>query len=212
MNPGIYLLADPEVLPPLEWPRVLPPVLKSGIVLLQLRVKSQDARYRLRLAEQCRALSAAAKVRFVVNDDIALAQACSADGVHLGQSDGAVSAAREQLGPGAIIGRTCHGQLALVDAANAEGADYASVGALFSSRTKPLAPPASLPLLQSAVKSSAIPICAIGGIHENNIVSVVQSGAKLVAVCGSVLRAADPAEASRRLVRLFADEYQHQSV
>lgn len=209
MNTGIYLLLDPDVRSPDDWPDILPDILQSRLAFAQLRVKTTSKAYRQRLANLCQEQCARFGVPLLINDDVELAHSSGAAGVHLGQTDGSIAHARSILGDTAIIGQTCHDQLPLVDAAIANGADYASIGALFQSRTKPGAQPAPLSVLQQAVVRSSIPICAIGGINENNVSLVLERGPTLVAVCGGVLRAQNPAEATRRLVRLFADEYQH---
>ncbi len=211
-QPGIYLLVDPDVLPPERWESVLPAVLKQNLALIQLRAKNRPRQETERLARQLLRWCRDAGRPLLINDDLELAVRMGAQGVHLGQSDGSLANARQLLGAAAIIGRTCHSDLALLDAAAAEGADYASIGALFPSRTKPQARAASLEVLQNAKRRSALPVCAIGGIDASTLSDVTRCGADLVAVCGAILRAADPAEATRHLVRLFADERKHTAV
>lgn len=211
-QPGIYLLIDPDVLPVERWAAVLPAVLKQNLSLVQLRVKNRSAEETERMARQLQHWCRDAGRPLLINDELELAIDIGAQGVHLGQSDGSLANARQRLGETAIIGRTCHADLALLDAAAAQGADYASIGALYPSRTKPQAHRASLEVLQRATRRNTVPVCAIGGINPNTMAEVVRCGAALVAVCGAVLRAEDPAEATRHLVRLFADERKHTAV
>ncbi len=209
---GIYLLVDPDVLPVERWGAVLAPVLEQDLALVQLRVKNRPQAATEAMAQRLQGWCQKARRPLLINDDVGLALQVGAAGVHLGQSDGDIAHARERLGPGAIIGRTCHDDLALVSRAVSEGADYASIGALFPSHTKPAARTTTLPVLHKAAQRGDIPICAIGGIDAASLPQVVSQGASLVAVCGAVLRADNPAEAARRLVRLFADERQYPAV
>lgn len=164
--------------------------LAGGCQWLQYRDKSQDATKRLREALALKALCAQYQAKLIINDDVALAEAVAADGVHLGQGDGSVSAARERLGERAIIGITCHDQIALAQRGLKEGASYIAFGAFFPSKTKPGAQPAPLSLLSEAAQLGA-PVIAIGGINVSNCQAVVKAGATGIAVCHSLFAAED---------------------
>lgn len=125
----------------------------------------------------------------LINDDVELAAAIGADGVHLGQSDGSLLAARARLGSDAIIGVTCHGQVSLAQIAARDGASYVAFGAMFSSGTKPLAQPCPLSVLTHARAQLALPLVAIGGITPDNAASVIDAGAQAVAVIASLWQA-----------------------
>ncbi len=202
---GLYLLLGPQDLPEAQWEARLPALLAAGPALLQLRSKA-DAAARRRQAERLLPLCAQAGVPLIINDDIALAARVGAAGVHLGQGDGAPARARAALGPDALIGRTCHAALALLRQAAREGADYASMGALYPSATKPAAPRASLPTLRAACATGTLPICAIGGIQARHLAQVQAAGARLAAVSGAVWQAPDPARALAALVRSWAHD------
>ncbi|MEN8718959.1 MAG: thiamine phosphate synthase [Oceanococcaceae bacterium] len=203
---GIYLLIDPDVLDPAHWPRVLPAVLEQPLALVQLRCKRRGPQLTQALADSVADWCVVAGRPLLINDDVGLAQTVGAAGVHLGQGDGSVIDARARLGPEAIIGRTCHADLALVDQAVADGVSYLSIGAMYPSSTKPGARPATRATLRAAIQRSSVPVCAIGGIGPNQVPALRSDGASLLAVCGAILRAPDPAEAARDLVRLFGDE------
>nr|MBV6628957.1 thiamine phosphate synthase [Oceanococcus sp. HetDA_MAG_MS8] len=198
---GLYLLVDPEVLPAKQWMRVLPQVLAQPWALVQLRAKIGDATQQLSWANNLAAMCREYARPLLINDRVDLALACKAQGVHLGQSDGSLQAARQALGPQAIIGRTAHADLALVEEAAQDGADYASIGAIFASGTKPQAKPASLALLRQATQTQRIPICAIGGINTQNLDAVLDCQPALIAVCGAVLSAANPGQQAADLMR-----------
>jgi thiamine-phosphate pyrophosphorylase len=142
-------------------------------------------------------------VLFIVNDDVTLAKETQADGVHLGREDASLVQARAQLGPKVIIGLSCYNELARVETAQAQGADYVAFGRFFPSRTKPRAVPANLDLLREAKKKLRIPVVAIGGITPENGASLIAAGADALAVIEGVFGQADVRAAATRYSRLF---------
>lgn len=145
---GLYAITDSELLKG----RLLPYVeaaLKGGATLLQYRDKSSDDARRLREAETLRELCNRYGAALIINDDAELAARLGV-GLHLGQGDGSLSAARALLGRQAIIGGTCHAQLELAEAAAKEGVSYVAFGRFFNSTTKPGAPSADIALLAAA--------------------------------------------------------------
>ncbi|PWK86613.1 thiamine phosphate synthase [Fulvimonas soli] len=175
--------------------------LAGGARLVQYRDKTADAARRLAEARALKALCAAHGVPLIVNDDIALAQAAGADGVHLGEHDGSLAQARAQLGERAIIGVSCYDSLARARAAAAEGASYVAFGAFFPSPTKPRARRADPGLLRQSA-ALGVPRVAIGGITADNARPLVDAGADYLAVISAVFGAADIAAAARRLADL----------
>ena len=178
--------------------------LGAGAVLLQYRNKSApDALQR----EQFRALQPICvrhDVPLIVNDDVELALEFGADGVHVGEHDAGVAAARASLGPGAIVGASCYDDLDRARAAAQAGASYLAFGAFFPSATKPNARRASLPLLHDAA-SFGLPRVAIGGITPDNAGPLLAAGADFLAVVSDVFDAPDIAAAVRRYAPLFQD-------
>ena len=139
----------------------------------------------------------------LINDNALISQTLGADGAHLGQTDGSLSEARLNLGPGAILGRTCHDSRSLMREAVRDGATYCAFGRLFESQTKPGASGLSLKQLQELIDQCPIPVAAIGGITADNGRQVLDTGVSMLAVSGSVFRAKDIGEAARRLKNLF---------
>ena len=137
--------------------------LDGGARILQYRNKGNDAVRRLWQANILKSLAQSRGALFIVNDDVALAEAIRADGVHLGRDDDAIAAARARLGDGAIIGASCYNSLDLARSAVAAGASYVAFGAVFASGTKPGAVHAPLSLFADAA-SLGVPRVAIGGI------------------------------------------------
>jgi thiamine-phosphate pyrophosphorylase len=177
--------------------------LRGGARLIQYRDKSGDRRRREREAGALRALCTRHGALLIINDDVELALATGAHGVHLGQDDMPLNEARRKLGDRAIIGITCHDRLDLAIAAQLGGADYVAFGAMYPSPTKSATVRAPLALIAQARESLAIPICAIGGIDADNARAVIRAGADMVAVVSGVFARPDPEAEARRLAAVF---------
>jgi thiamine-phosphate pyrophosphorylase len=144
-------------------------------------------------------------VPLVVNDDLELAVALGADGVHLGRDDGDPRKARERL-PVAILGVSCYNDPARAAMAAAAGADYVGIGSVFSSPTKPQAVRAHLEVIAEARRVARIPVAAIGGITIANAGEAVAAGADMIAVLSALFDVPDVAQAARGLSRPFVKE------
>lgn len=185
------LLADGRLLPFTE------AALRGGARLLQYRDKSDNDARRLREAEALRELCDRYGAQLIINDDAELAARLGV-GLHLGQEDGSLGAARALLGRKAIIGATCHARLDLADQATREGASYIAFGRFFDSHTKPGAPAATLDLLAAARQRFSVPITAIGGVTLANAPSLIAQGADLIAVVHALFAAESASEVERR--------------
>ena len=198
---GLYAITPDEV----DTRRLLgriEPVLDTGIALLQYRNKAADAALRQDQALLLRLLCGCYGVPLIINDDVALAKAIGADGVHLGERDGDITAARATLGNHAIIGVSCHDSLDRAQSLAADGANYLAFGAFYPSAIKPDAPRARPELLHSA-KRFDLPLVAIGGIRTQNVRSLRDAGADLIAVISGLWDAPDPAAAAREYITAF---------
>lgn len=194
---GLYAITDSVLL---AEGRLLPYVeaaLKGGARLLQYRDKSTDHPRRLAEARALQALCADYHASLIINDDCALAAELGV-GLHLGQTDGSLAEARRRLGPEAIIGATCHAQLALAEQAQAAGASYLAFGRFFDSQTKPGAPAATPALLAEAKARFHRPLVAIGGVTRDNAPLLIAQGADLLAVVHALFAADSTAEVERR--------------
>jgi len=163
---------------------------------LQYRQKDADAPRRLAQAAALQALCAQAGVPLIINDDVALAAAIGAAGVHLGEDDGDIAAARARLGPDAIIGASCYDDAILAEHAVSAGASYVAFGAFFPTTSKVTTRRATAALLAGAA-ALGVPRVAIGGITPDNMGPLVAAGADLVAVIGGVFEAADSVAAAQ---------------
>lgn len=198
---GLYAITDTDLLAGHLLPTV-EAALAGGAAIVQYRDKSDDHQRRESEARALLALCHRHDRPLLINDDVALALAIGADGVHLGRSDGALALARQQLGPDAIIGATCHDSLLYAAEAVAEGASYLAFGAIYPSATKPGARRAALETL-TAARRFDLPIVAIGGISTDNAAPVIAAGADCVAVINALWSAPDITARARAFSRLF---------
>ena len=204
LKPGLYAITDSDLLPEHTLLPAVASALRGGAVLVQYRDKRSAAVTRLQQARDLVSLCREAGVPLIINDDPALAKRVGADGVHLGQSDGSLAAARQLLGESAILGATCHGDLRLAESACRDGADYLAFGRFHGSSTKPKAPDADQSILAEAHRFER-PLTAIGGITLDNGAELIRAGADMLAVIGGLFgHGADQTEQlARGFTRLF---------
>jgi thiamine-phosphate pyrophosphorylase len=177
--------------------------LRGGARIIQYRDKSGDPRQRQHSAAGLRALTHHYGSLLIINDDPQLAKRVRADGVHLGQDDADMAAARALLGNDAIIGVSCYNRFELAQQASANGADYIAFGRFFPSCTKPHAVRAELDLLRRAQQELALPVAAIGGITAENASDLIAAGADMLAVVADLFGHDDIEAAARRYQRCF---------
>jgi thiamine-phosphate pyrophosphorylase len=202
--PGLYAITDTDLLAG-HLRRSVEAALQGGVRVLQYRDKSTfiDRAQRMDEALVLLHLCRQHGIPLLIDDDIELALATGADGVHLGQSDTPLQVARARLGPDAIIGATCHDSLELAAIAAASGASYLAFGAMYPSPTKPDAPSAQLATL-TAARRFGLPVVAIGGIRSDNAAPVIAAGADNVAVISDLWNAPDITARAKEFARLFA--------
>ena len=177
--------------------------LAGGVRILQYRNKSANAALRREQGTALLALCREARIPFVINDDLDLARAIRADGLHLGRDDVSIAVARAQLGEDKLLGVSCYDRLELALAAREAGADYVAFGSAFPSSTKPEATRAPLSLYREARARLDLPIVAIGGITTENAHNVIEAGADAVAVISALFDSPDIEAAARSFSRLF---------
>ncbi len=181
-------------------------ILGAGCRVLQYRNKQTSDCHRQEQAVALRGLTRKFKAKLIINDDLDLALFAEADGVHLGEDDGQLAAARVRLnaaGAGKILGASCYQSLPLALAAAHAGADYLAFGSFFASPTKPQAKRADPALLNAAKRETGLPVCAIGGITADNANLLVAAGADLLAVISALYDAPDPHQAALKFPPLF---------
>jgi thiamine-phosphate pyrophosphorylase len=174
--------------------------LKAGVAMLQYRNKSMSRDKRLLQAKELAPLARGYGVPLIVNDDVEIALAVGANGVHIGKDDGDLAAARSKLA-GKILGASCYDSLEGARAAVRLGADYVAFGSVFPSPTKPDARRAPLSLFR---RDLGVPLCAIGGITLENAPAVIAAGASLLAVITDVFDAPDIGARAAQYRKLFS--------
>ncbi|WP_166269798.1 thiamine phosphate synthase [Marinobacter caseinilyticus] len=208
LKPGLYAITDSNLLPGDSVLTAVEAAVRGGATLVQYRDKTSSLAERTRLAKSLTSLCQAFQVPLIINDEPELALISGASGVHLGQTDGDLPLARQQLGNQAILGATCHGDIALADSACRAGADYLAFGRFFQSSTKPGAPSAELPVL-AAAKQFGRPLVAIGGITLENGANLIQAGADHLAVVGGLFDCDDIEQRARAFSELFQRFHPH---
>ncbi|WP_453990204.1 thiamine phosphate synthase [Bacillus nitroreducens] len=178
--------------------------LKGGITFLQLREKNLDYDEFLQEAIELKMLTSFYNIPFVINDNVEVALACDADGVHVGQEDLPVEKVREMIGPDKILGVSAQNvEQAL--AAEKAGADYLGIGSVFPTSTKHDAKPMTFETVQEICKSVSIPVVAIGGIAKTNILDLAGSGVDGVAVVSAIFAQSDITAATEELRKLSTE-------
>ena len=178
--------------------------LKAGVTLVQLREKELDDEAFLVEAREIKKLTDRYQVPLIINDNVEVALACDAAGVHVGQEDLEAGRVRELLGPDKILGVTAK-TVEQARRAQAAGADYLGSGAVFGSATKKNAKPMTKELLREITASVSIPVVAIGGINQENVHELAETGIAGVAVVSGIFAEADIAGAVDRLRREVED-------
>ena len=199
---GLYVITDTTRYQREALVDAVSAAIAGGARVVQYRDKSGERGRRREeaaaLAELCRRHDRP----FIVNDDVALAIAVGADGVHLGRDDAALADTRARFaaeGLDAIIGVSCYADRLRAERAAAEGADYLAFGAMFPSPTKPHAPGAPAEVLGWAREHLGRPVCGIGGITAANVGDLMVHRPDMIAVISEVFAAPDVRAAAEAL-------------
>ena len=201
---GLYAITDERLIAEEHFSEAIEAALQGGANIIQYRDKSDNQQKRLQQAQTLRALCTRYDATCIINDDIELAKAVNADGVHLGQDDIKIAHARQSLGDKAIIGISCYNDIELALTAEKNSADYVAFGTMFSSPTKPDAVTAGPDIISQAKKQLSVPVCAIGGITDENIHQLVQQQSDMAAVISSLFAADDIRHSARLLSKHFS--------
>ena len=172
--------------------------LRGGVTFVQLREKNMEHDAFRKEALEIRDLCRAYRVPFVLDDDVSLAMEVDADGIHVGQSDMEAGDVRALIGPDRILGvSACTVEEAV--AAEQRGADYLGVGAVFPTGSKDDARPVTRETLRKICEAVTIPVIAIGGITEQNVMELAGSGICGVAVISAIFGQPEIESATKRL-------------
>ena len=194
----LYAVTDRRWVGDSTLPEQVEEAIKGGVTFVQLREKNLDEEHFLKEAGEIKELCKRYNVPFVINDNVDIAAAIDADGVHVGQSDMEAGDVRDRLGPGKIIGVSAQTvEQALL--AEERGADYLGVGAVFSTGSKEDAVEVPHDTLKDICSAVKIPVIAIGGIDKDNVKSLAGSGICGIAVISAIFGAAHIKEAAQEL-------------
>ena len=182
----LYLITPPAFEPAVFAETLREALDADDVACVQLRLKGADDDEVRRAADVLRPACHERDVALLINDRPDLAAATGADGVHIGQEDADVAAARAAVGADGIVGVTCHDSLHLAMEAGEAGADYVAFGAFYGSTSKEPATRATPELLRRWSEATVIPCVAIGGITPANCRPLVVAGADFLAVIGAV--------------------------
>ncbi len=177
--------------------------LEGGATFIQLREKHLDEQHFLEEAKELKKLCAKYHVPFVINDNVEIALAIEADGVHVGQSDMEAGDVREKLGADKIIGVSAQTVEQAV-LAQERGADYLGVGAVFPTGSKDDADDVSYETLKAICEAVSIPVIAIGGISRDNVEQLSGSGICGIAVISAIFAQKEIKEATKELKEITA--------
>ena len=196
---SLCLVADAESAGGRNLLDIIREAVSGGVTLVQLRAKHLPAASFLELARKTSSLLCKKQIPLIINDRPDIALACGAAGVHLGQEDLPIDAARQILGKARLIGISVS-NLKEARQAEKEGADYVGLGPIFSTLTKetPLAP-LGLQGLRRVCSRLSLPVLAVGGINRDNAAGVIRDGADGLAVVSAIMAAKNVAKATREL-------------
>jgi thiamine-phosphate pyrophosphorylase len=199
---GLYVIIDVAFLRGRRAPDVAAQAIRGGATTIQLRAKERGVRDFLASAIELKKRCAEHNVLFIVNDSLEVALVSGADGLHVGQDDLPVAAARHLLPVDKILGVSAR-TLTEARKARAEGADYLGVGAIFPTATKHAAGATGVNVIKKIKEAMDLPLVAIGGINKDNLLKVMQAGADAAAVISAVMGANDIEKATRQLADII---------
>jgi len=199
---GLYVIIDTEMLKGRSHAEVTIQVIRGGARVVQLRDKYLSKDKLLAVGLALKSICAERNVLFTMNDYLDIALAAGADGLHLGQGDLPVKAARQLLPLDKILGiSTTNVEQAVTGLA--DGADHVAVGSIYPTSTKETAVVVGLESLRQVRQAVSAPLVAIGGINKDNVADVIAAGADAVAVISGVIAADSPEVASRQIAGIF---------
>ncbi|MCR0329271.1 thiamine phosphate synthase [[Clostridium] innocuum] len=194
----LYLISDSTGLTEDEFLRRIEQALQGGVTLLQIREKNRTTLEYYELAKKVKKLTDAYQIPLIIDDRVDIALAVDAQGVHVGAEDMPVREARRLMGPDKIIGATAK-RVETAMQAEADGADYLGVGAIYPTTTKVKTVITSVETLQDICQHVSIPVGAIGGLHAENCDILKGTGIQGICVVSAIMKQKDPRTAAKVL-------------
>ncbi len=206
LDTTMYFITDSTNYTEEEFLRRVEEACKGGVTLIQLREKERTTREYLSLAEKVHEITQRYDIPLIIDDRADVALAVNAEGVHVGQSDMPVAAARRLMGDDKIVGATAKTVPQALEAYE-QGADYLGVGAIYPTTTKVKTVLTSVGTLKEIVQAVPIKVNAIGGLNKDNIHVLKGSGIDGICAVSAIMKADDPKTAAEELRETF-DELQ----
>lgn len=201
LDTTLYLVTDSSYHTEESFFRTVEAALQGGVTLLQLREKDKSAREYMELAGRVKKIADRYGVPLLIDDRVDVAAAVDAAGVHVGQSDIPVAAARKILGPDKIVGATAK-TVEQAREAWEQGADYLGVGAIYPTTTKVKTILTKVSTLKEICEAVPIPVNAIGGLNAGNVDVLEGAGIEGICVVSAIMKAEDPRETAEVLKKL----------
>lgn len=201
---GLNVITDQHLMPRERFVEMVEAAVRSGATIVQLREKDTPPEEVARLGQSLLAVTRRYGALLLINDFPDIAHAIGADGVHVGREDAAVAEARALLGPDAIIGVTCYGEIERAVTGERAGADYVAFGTSYLSPTKGTQGRTPLTKYREVKQHVAVPVFAIGGITADNAQQIRDAGADAISVVSGVFGAPDVGAAAKALADIFA--------
>jgi thiamine-phosphate pyrophosphorylase len=202
----LYFITDSTGKPEDEFLQVVWGACQGGATLVQLREKEKSGLDYLKLAEKVKHITDQFNIPLVIDDRVDVALAIDAAGVHLGQTDIPVYAARKLLGDNKIVGATTK-TVAQARVAKEQGADYLGVGAIYPTTTKVVTVVTTVSTLNEIAEQTGLPVAAIGGLNASNLQVLYDSMASGIAVISAIMKSEDPCETVKALKKQVLENF-----
>jgi len=199
----LYGIIDLAYVEPYDAGRVVEQMIEGGVDLIQLRGKGRSIEELSDIATALHQLTMKSYTPLIVNDHAVVASRVPLEGVHVGQDDDSIEAARHQAARDILVGKSTH-SVEQARAAQREGADYIGFGPIFATPTKPDYAPIGLADIRRVHAEVRVPIFCIGGININNLQSVIDAGAKRVVIVSALLKARSIVDYARCVTDMLA--------
>ena len=206
LNPTLYLVTNSDGMNEADFLNTIIFACGGGVTLVQLREKNLSGRDFYNLAVKVKTITDMFDIPLIIDDRVDIALAINASGVHLGQADLPIAAARAVMGADKIVGATAK-TVEQAKEAEAAGADYLGVGAMYPTKTKVVTVLTPVETLRDIVKNVKIPVVAIGGLNAGNLEILNGSGASGIAVVRAIMESKTPKETAAELLK-FTNAFQ----
>jgi len=202
LNPNLYLVTNSDNMKEDNFLRTIAQACEGGVTLVQLREKNLTGREYYHLAIKVKSITDKFNIPLIIDDRVDIALAADTAGVHLGQTDLPIAAARAIMGADKIIGATAK-TVEQAKEAEDSGADYLGVGAIYPTKTKVITVLTPVETLTDISKNVKIPVIAIGGLNAGNLSPLYGSGADGIAVVSAIMESTDPKATSEELLQII---------